>query len=83
MRTWGLLALIILVIAGLYGPSLRNGFVHDDEGQIEQNPFVQDLRYANRAFTACIWEAQLGTCQGTTSYYRPLQAQLHIIFHMQ
>jgi Tfp pilus assembly protein PilF len=73
------MGLLILVVAVIYGPSLRNGFVHDDEGQIVQNPFVQDLQYTTRAFTSCIWEVQLGTCQGTTSYYRPLQTLSYII----
>lgn len=73
------IGLVILVVSVVYGPSLRNGFVHDDEGQIVQNPLVQDLQYTARAFTSCIWEVQLGTCRGTTSYYRPLQALSYII----
>jgi hypothetical protein len=66
-----LAVLILLTIAIFYGITVSNGFVLDDWPVVVDNPYVQSLRHLPRAITGCIWEAQLGTCQGTTLHYRP------------
>lgn len=66
-----LAVLILLTIAIFYGTAVSNGFVLDDWPVIVDNPYVQSLRHLPRVITGCIWEAQLGTCQGTTLHYRP------------
>ncbi len=63
--------LILLTVAIFYGTAVSNGFVLDDWPVIVDNPYVQSIRHLPRAITGCIWEAQLGTCQGTTLHYRP------------
>lgn len=72
------LAVILLIAFGLYGPSLANGFVHDDEGQVVQNPYIKSFAHAPKAFTSCIWEAYADGCEGRTNYYRPLHTLSYI-----
>ncbi len=71
-KLWIAAAGILVLIALVYGPSLQNDFVHDDDGQIVANPYIKELKYWPKAFTSCIWEDYLGTCKGTANYYRPL-----------
>jgi len=62
-----------VLIALFYGNTLTNGFALDDYSQIEQNTYIQSLRYIPKAVTGCIWESTLGECEGRTIYYRPIQ----------
>jgi len=67
-------ALIVATVFALYSRSLGNGFVHDDEGQIVENPYIKSLDYLPKAFTSCIWEAYADGCKERTNYYRPLHS---------
>ena len=71
--------IITLLIFGLYGPSLKNGFAYDDEAQIEQNPYIKSLIFLLRAFTSCLWENHLPQCRDYADYYRPLQTISYIL----
>jgi len=62
----GLLFLSLLV----YCNTLLNGFVYDDHFQVEQNPYVQSLKYVGKIFTTTVWSFQ--GLEGKTNYYRPL-----------
>jgi len=61
----------VLVLAFLvYCNTLLNGFVYDDHFQIEQNPYVQSVKYVGKIFTTTVWSFQ--GAEGKTNYYRPL-----------
>src|SRR5258707_14448136 len=62
----GVLLLALLV----YCNTLLNGFVYDDHFQVEQNPYVQSLKYVGKIFTTTVWSFQ--GLEGKTNYYRPL-----------
>src|SRR5260370_6800990 len=62
----GVLLLVLLV----YCNTLLNGFVYDDHFQVEQNPYVQSLKYVDKIFTTTVWSFQ--GLEGKTNYYRPL-----------
>lgn len=70
---------VTVVVFGLYGPSLRNGFAYDDEPLILNNAQIASLSNIPKAFSSCIWEPHLKTCKERTNYYRPLHT-LSIIF---
>lgn len=72
---WVLLFGIIILF--LYGSTLGHGFVHDDKGQIVENPYVHSLKYIGRAFSGCIWEGQMA-CE-SSAYYRPLHNLSYIV----
>lgn len=61
----------VLVLAFLvYGNTLLNGFAYDDHFQVEQNPYVQSVKYVGKIFTSTVWSFQ--GAEGKTNYYRPL-----------
>lgn len=67
------LLVITIAVFALYAPSLKNGFVSDDQDQIVNNPQIQSLSNIPKAFTSCISENFLGgVCKGQYQYYRPL-----------
>lgn len=70
--TWVAMAILILV-AIFYGSTLKNGFIHDDHGQVETNTYIHSLMYLPKILTGCIWESAVGNCK-ETYYYRPLQS---------
>lgn len=63
--------IFILGVALFYGNTLQNGFVLDDVGVLQQNPYIHSLEYLPKVITGCIWESVLGGCS-STNYYRPL-----------
>ena len=71
------LALAVL-IAVFYGNTLKNGFSHDDIGQIVQNKYVQSLEYLPKVITGCTWEFVFGGCDGS-NYYRPLHSLSYLL----
>lgn len=73
------LAFIAILVFVLYIPSLKNGFVYDDEKLVVDNSQISSLNNVSKAFTSCIWEPHLGTCRDRTNYYRPLHT-LSIMF---
>jgi len=62
-----------VMIALFYGNTLGNGFISDDIGIIEKNPYVKSLKYLPKAITSCMWEGANKGCYGRSDYYRPLQ----------
>ena len=70
------LLLILIIIAmscAVYGNTLRNGFVYDDIPQVEQNPWIREVRFIPEIFSTNVWAFQ-GV---STNYYRPL---MHISY---
>lgn len=74
------LSILILLSLALYAPTLRNGFVTDDNTQILQNPLILEAKNLGLAFTGDVWAFAHNTrataAQGT-NYYRPLQLLLY------
>ncbi len=67
--------LAVAVAAALtYAPSLRNGFVYDDEAQILANRWVTGWRYLPDMFGGAAWDFHT---PGSTNYYRPL---MHVTY---
>jgi tetratricopeptide (TPR) repeat protein len=73
----------ILFVAGLlacatlpYLNSLFNGFVHDDDYQLVQNPYVRSFQHLKEIFTANVWSFQGPT---VSNYYRPMMTLGYLI----
>ena len=65
-------ALIVFVVAfGVYGNSLSNGFVFDDEHLIVQNPWIKDVRHLPEILFSDIFSYRE---EGAANYYRPLMS---------
>lgn len=83
LRSWNAnyiaFAVFAVLVAMFYGNSISNGFIHDEHPVIEQNPYVQDLRYLPKVVTGCIWESTLGGCAGKTLHYRPIQSLSYLL----
>jgi hypothetical protein len=65
----GIAAVLVLTFA-VYSPTLRYQFVHDDRGQIVENPAVHSWRAVPSYFTSYVWAGVLPGQLG--NYYRPL-----------
>ncbi len=66
---WGIAIVLILTFAA-YAPTLRYQFVHDDRGQIVENPAAHSWRAVPTYFTAQVWAGVMPEELG--NYYRPL-----------
>jgi protein O-mannosyl-transferase len=66
---WGIVVVLALTFA-VYIPTLRYQFVHDDHGQIVENPAVHSWRAVPTYFTSHVWAAVMPEELG--NYYRPL-----------
>jgi 4-amino-4-deoxy-L-arabinose transferase-like glycosyltransferase len=66
---WGIAVVLALTFA-VYIPTLRYQFVHDDRGQIVENPAVHSWRAVPTYFTAQVWAGVMPEEVG--NYYRPL-----------
>ena len=66
---WGI-ALVLALTFAAYTPTLRYGFVHDDRGQIVENPAVHSWGALPTYFSAQVWAAVMPEELG--NYYRPL-----------
>jgi Flp pilus assembly protein TadD len=64
------LGCVLLLAFLVYCNTLLNGFVYDDHLQVEQNPYVQSVKYVDKIFTTTVWSFQ--GLEGKTNYYRPL-----------
>lgn len=66
---------VLLCVVGLilYSPSLRLGFVWDDNYQIVRNPFLHSDEPVSRVLTSDVWGYMLAGKTGMSNYYRPLQ----------
>src|SRR5579862_7569632 len=63
-------AVALLLVFIVYVPTLRYQFVHDDRGQIVENPFVHSWHAVPAYFTAQVWAGVSPEDLG--NYYRPL-----------
>ncbi len=43
LRAWMLGAILVVLVAFVYGPTLSNGFIWDDDQYVEENPTLQSL----------------------------------------
>ncbi len=66
---WGIAVVLALTFA-VYIPTLRYQFVHDDRGQIVENPAVHSWHAVPTYFTSHVWAAVMPEALG--NYYRPL-----------
>jgi len=67
--SWGMVLVLALTFA-VYSPTLSYQFVHDDRGQIVENPAVHSWRAVPTYFTSHVWAAVMPEALG--NYYRPL-----------
>jgi hypothetical protein len=71
-----LMIVIILFISGaVYCNALFNGFVHDDVPQVVNNPWIRDIGYIPKIFTANVWDFM----GGVSNYYRPLMFMIYML----
>jgi len=66
---WGIAVVLALTFA-VYIPTLRYQFVHDDRGQVVENPAVHSWHAVPTYFTAHVWAGVMPEELG--NYYRPL-----------
>lgn len=72
---WWHLTLLVVVTLAIYGNSLQNGFVSDDDFQILGNRWITDYRNIPRLFSSNVWAFAQSE---TTNYYRPLFMLLYM-----
>jgi hypothetical protein len=70
LASWWGIAIVLALTFAVYVPTLRYQFVHDDRGQIVENPAVHSWRAVPTYFTAQVWAAVMPEELG--NYYRPL-----------
>jgi protein O-mannosyl-transferase len=70
LPSWKGIALVLALTFAAFAPTLRYQFVHDDRGQIVENPAVQSWRFVPTYFTSHVWAAVMPAELG--NYYRPL-----------
>lgn len=68
--TWWGIAIVLALTFAVYVPTLRYQFVHDDRGQIVENPAVHAWSALPSYFTAHSWAAVMPD-EGV-NYYRPI-----------
>lgn len=71
LPNWVLLITLFLCASVPYLNTLSNGFVYDDNAQVLENPYVQNLRYIPHIFTTTAWAFN---GQGPSNYYRPMMS---------
>ena len=73
---WTHLGILLLVSLAVYFPTVRNGFVTDDNLQVLLNPQVKDSANWTQAFQGDVWSFSTGKKENSkygSNYYRPLQ----------
>jgi protein O-mannosyl-transferase len=65
-----ILLCILFMTFAAYAPTLKYDFVHDDHGQIVDNPSVQSWRHLPEYFTQQVWAGYTPGVAG--NYYRPV-----------
>lgn len=71
----GIIFAIFLLTFAAYGNTLSNGFVHDDEYQVLNNPWIRDFANLPAVFSQDVWAFNKGI--GVSNYYRPL---MHVVY---
>jgi len=67
---WKGIVVVLALTFAAYVPTLRYQFVHDDRGQIVENPAVHSWHFVPTYFTSHVWAAVMPEELG--NYYRPL-----------
>ena len=70
LPSWRGIAAVLALTFAVYVPTLRYQFVHDDRGQIVENPAVHSWHFVPTYFTSHVWAAVMPGELG--NYYRPL-----------
>ena len=70
LPSWKGIAIVLALTFAVYTPTLRYQFVHDDRGQIVENPAVHSWHFVPTYFTSHVWAAVMPEELG--NYYRPL-----------
>ena len=68
--SWKGIAAVLVLTFAVYIPTLRYQFVHDDRGQIVENPAVHSWHFVPSYFTSQVWAGVMPGELG--NYYRPL-----------
>jgi hypothetical protein len=72
-REAAILCAIVLVTAAIYLPSLRNGWVFDDWGEIIDNKLIHSWSFVFNSFRYDVWWFRKPELLPQSVYYRPLQ----------
>jgi protein O-mannosyl-transferase len=78
--SWTHILILVAMSIALYGLTLRNGFVTDDQMQILKNPYVTEGHDLEKAFTGDVWafaHGDYGDKAMGSNYYRPLQIWIY------
>jgi protein O-mannosyl-transferase len=67
---WLMILVVLLLTFAAYAPTLHYAFVHDDRGQIVENPSVQSWSHLPDYFTKQVWAGFMPGVEG--NYYRPV-----------
>jgi hypothetical protein len=70
LPAWKAIAVVLALTFAVYAPTLRYQFVHDDRGQIVENPAVHSWHLVPTYFTSHVWAAVMPEELG--NYYRPV-----------
>lgn len=71
--------LLFLLSLSVYGNTLNNGFVFDDNEQIVHNQWIKDYRHIPDIFTSGVWSFREPN-KNIGIYYRPL---MHVFFMVE
>jgi hypothetical protein len=69
LPSWKGIVVVLALTFAVYVPTLRYNFVHDDRGQIVENPAVHSWHLVPGYFTSHVWAAVMPEELG--NYYRP------------
>jgi len=67
---WKGIVFVLALTFAVYAPTLRYQFVHDDRGQIVENPAVHSWHFVPTYFTTHVWAAVMP--EGVGNFYRPV-----------
>jgi Tfp pilus assembly protein PilF len=70
LPTWLGIVIVLALTFAVYTPTLRYQFVHDDRGQIVENPAIHTWSSVPTYFTAHVWAGVMPN--EWVNYYRPL-----------
>lgn len=73
-RAWLIAALVVTTFA-INANTLYNGFILDDEFQVQRNPWIHDWSSIPRMFSGNAWS--FAGAGASSNYYRPL---MHVIY---
>ena len=75
-----LAVLILAAVSGIaYFNTLPGAFIHDDESEIVDNPYIRSGRYIGKILTSPAWAFEYSDERaGISNYYRPLQYLIYM-----